>query len=176
MKLKKRRKVTRMHGRGMGTHGWGSRKKHVGTSGHRGGMGMSGTGKMAGHKKTLVLKLYGTGYFGKQGITSKGTKRKANNVMNVYDIEKNLEMMKKEYANKEGVIVLDDYKILGEGEIKSKVTLKVKAASKSAIEKIEAAGGKVIVQAEKEAKTVAPQPTNKSKQLVKPKDQKEAAK
>lgn len=148
MKLKKRKKVSRMHGRGMGTHGWGSRKKHVGTSGHRGGMGMSGTGKMAGHKKTLITKLYGMGYFGKQGITSKSTKRKQNNVMNVYDIEKNLEMLKKEYGNKEGVIVLEDYKILGEGEIKSKVIIKAKAASQSAKEKIETAGGKIILSVE----------------------------
>lgn len=151
MKLKKRRKVSRMHGRGMGTHGWGSRKKHVGTSGHRGGIGMSGTGKMAGHKKTLVLKLYHGDYFGKQGITSKGTKRKKNHVMNVYDIEKNLEMLKKKFANKEGVLDLSDYKILGEGEIKTKVIMKVKAASKSAIEKIEASGGKLIIEETKQA-------------------------
>jgi large subunit ribosomal protein L15 len=146
MKLKKRKKASRMHGRGMGTHGWGSRKKHTGTSGHRGGWGMSGTGKMAGHKKTLVLKLYSSGYFGQQGITSRSTKRKKNNVMNVQDIEKNLETLKKQYGNKEGIIVLDDYKILGEGEIKSKVTIKPKAASKSAIEKIESAGGKVVLE------------------------------
>jgi hypothetical protein len=57
-----------MHGHGMGTHGWGARKKHI-SSGNQGGWGMSGTGKMAGHKKTLVTHLYGTGYFGKQGIT-----------------------------------------------------------------------------------------------------------
>lgn len=136
-----------MHGRGMGTHGWGSRKKHVGTSGHRGGIGMSGTGKMAGHKKTLITKLYGTGYFGKQGITSKSTKRKHNEVMNVADVQRNIEMLKKEYGNKEGVIEMKDYKILGDGEISIKVTIKAKSASKSAIEKIEKAGGKLILEA-----------------------------
>jgi large subunit ribosomal protein L15 len=138
-----------MHGRGMGTHGWGSRKKHVGTSGHRGGWGMSGTGKMAGHKKTLVLKLYGNNYFGKQGITSRRVKEHNTRVLNVYDVEKNLESLKKNYENKDGVIVLKGYKILGEGEITSKVTLKVKAASKSAIEKIAKAGGKLIFEASK---------------------------
>ena len=52
----KRKKVSRMHGRGMGTHGWGARKKHK-KSGHRGGTGMSGTGKRADNKKTLITKL-----------------------------------------------------------------------------------------------------------------------
>jgi large subunit ribosomal protein L15 len=62
MKIKKRKKSTRMHGRGMGTHGGGARKKRKG-SGHRGGIGMAGTGKRADQKKTLILKLYGNNYF-----------------------------------------------------------------------------------------------------------------
>jgi large subunit ribosomal protein L15 len=144
MKLKKRRKSSRMHGRGMGSHGWGSRKKHVGTSGHSGGKGMSGTGKMAGQKKTLVLKLYGTKYFGKQGITSKGTERKKNLVMNVGYLETYIESLKKKFE-KNGIIDLSDYKILGDGEIKTKINIKAKSASKSAVEKIEKAGGKVML-------------------------------
>ncbi len=39
----------------------------------------------------------------------------------------------------------DGIKILGNGELSKKLTVKVNAASKSAIEKIEAAGGKVEV-------------------------------
>ena len=74
MKLKKRKKSSRMHGRGTGSHGWGFRKKHK-KSGHRGGKGMAGTGKRADQKKSLVIKLYGNEYFGKQGITSRGTER-----------------------------------------------------------------------------------------------------
>jgi len=68
MKIKKRKKSLRMHGHGMGTHGGGARKKRKG-SGHRGGKGMAGTGKRADHKKTLITKLYGNKYFGKQGVT-----------------------------------------------------------------------------------------------------------
>ena len=49
----------------MGTHGTGARKKAKGT-GHRGGKGMSGSGKRADHKKTLITKLYGHKYFGKR--------------------------------------------------------------------------------------------------------------
>jgi large subunit ribosomal protein L15 len=172
VKLKKRKKASRMHGRGMGTHGWGSRKKHVGTSGHRGGIGMSGTGKKAGHKRTLVLKLYGSNYFGAKGITSKSTKKKVNDVMNVGEIERNLESLKKEFANKEGVLEMETYKILGDGEISSKVIIECKAASASAKEKIEAAGGKVIIEEVKEAKVYPPQPNNKSKQFVKPTEKK----
>ena len=149
MKLKKRRKSGRM--RASSTHGWGARKKHI-SSGNRGGFGMAGTGKMAGQKKTLVAKLYGTGYFGKQGITSKSTKRKKDNVMNISDLLRNIETLKKK-SSKEGIINLEDYKILGDGEIKEKITLKAKAASQSAIEKIEKAGGKIIIKEKKAEKT-----------------------
>jgi len=148
MKLKKRTKASRMHGHGMGSHGWGARKKHVGSSGHSGGKGMSGTGKMAGHKKTLVLKLYGGEYFGKNGITSRSTEKIKNPVMNLYYLEANLDKLKKKFGKKDGkeeIIDLGDYKILGEGEIKSKLIIKTKSASESAREKIEAAGGKLIL-------------------------------
>jgi ribosomal protein L15 len=150
MRLKKRKKASRMHGHGMGTHGWGARKKHI-SSGNQGGWGMSGTGKMAGHKKTLVTHLYGTSYFGKQGVTSRGSERKKNPVMNVADIELSLEMLKKKFGQKDGTLNLEDYKILGDGEITSKVSIKAKAASKGAIEKIEKAGGKIIIEAEEES-------------------------
>ena len=133
-----------MHGRGMGSHGWGARKKHLG-SGHRGGVGMSGSGKKAGQKITMLKKLYGNTYFGKQGVTSRGTAHKINKVMNLDYISSSLEHLKKKYGNKEGVLDLSDYKILGDGEIKHKLTIKANAASKSAVEKIHKAGGKIIL-------------------------------
>lgn len=142
MRLKKRHKVSRMHGRG--THGWGARKKHMG-SGHRGGVGMAGTGKRAGQKIMFLQKKYGNDYFGKSGITSRATKREKNFVLNLWNIEENLEALKKRYGNKEGILDLKDYKILGDGEIKSKIAIKARAISSSAKEKIEKAGGKVIV-------------------------------
>jgi len=142
MKLKRRHKVSRMHGRG--THGWGARKKHMG-SGHRGGVGMAGTGKKAGQKIMHIQKLYGPEYFGKSGITSRKTKREKNYVYNLGYIEANLETLKKKFGNKEGVLDLKEYKILGEGEITTKIIVKARAVSSSAKEKIEKAGGKVIV-------------------------------
>jgi large subunit ribosomal protein L15 len=145
MKLKKKRKAVRMRGHGRGTYGWGARKKHI-SSGNRGGFGMAGTGKTAGHKYSLLQKLYpGQKYLGKQGITSKATKRRKNNVLNVSDLELNFDSLKKKYGEKDGTLNLEDYKILGDGEIGIKVSVKARHASKSAIEKIEKAGGKIVV-------------------------------
>lgn len=147
MKTKKRRKSSRQHGRGMGTHGWGARKKHKKT-GHRGGKGMSGSGKRADHKKTLITAKYGSGYFGKQGITSKKTKRDTRKRINLQTIELNLEsFVEKGIAkkSKDGFeIDLHSYKILGNGEIKNKLIIKAKEASKSALKKIKKANGKII--------------------------------
>ncbi len=148
MKTKKRKKSSRMHGKRMGTHGWGARKKHKKT-GHRGGKGMSGSGKRADHKKTLVIKLYGHGYFGKQGITSKGTQKDKTNRINLQQVEKNL----KKYGKKVGdkfEINLKSYKILGTGEVKNKLIIKAKEASKSAISKVKKAGGEIILPTKKE--------------------------
>ena len=143
IKTHKRKKATRYHGRKMGTCGTGARKKCQG-KGHRGGKGMSGTGKRADQKKTLVTKLYGHGYFGKQGITSKGTKRDKRQRINLEDIQNKY---------KPGEINLSKYKILGKGEIKRKFIITAKEASASAIEKVEKAGGKIIIKEIKEIKT-----------------------
>jgi len=148
MKFKKRRKSSRMHGRGAGSHGWGFRKKHK-KSGHRGGKGMAGSGKRADQKKTLVIKLYGNEYFGKQGITSRGTERDKRKRINLFDIEANLNTyLKKGIAKKTKdriEINLEKYKILGEGELKNKLIIKAKEASKSAMSKIKKAGGEILL-------------------------------
>lgn len=144
----KRKKVSRMHGRKMGSHGWGARKKHK-KSGHRGGTGMAGTGKRGDQKTTLITKLYGHEYFGKQGITSRGTKRDTRQRINLRQIEKNLEKYGKKTA-KGWEINLPKYKILGEGEIKEKLIIKAMGASESARNKVKKAGGEIIVSEEKE--------------------------
>jgi len=143
MNLKKRKKSSRMHGRKMGTHGWGSRKQHR-SSGNRGGKGMSGSGKRADHKKTLITKLYGGKYFGKQGITSKGTKKDKSDRINLQLIEKNIQGYGKK-TDKGFEINLSSYKILGTGEVKNKLIIKAREASKSAIEKVKRAGGEIIL-------------------------------
>ncbi len=143
IKTHKRRKVSRMHGRRMGTHGWGARKKHK-KSGHRGGTGMAGTGKRADTKTTLITKLFGHSYFGKQGITSRGTKRDTRQRINVQQISKNLDKYGKKTA-KGWEINLPKYKILGEGEVKEKLIIKAHEASESAIKKVKRAGGEIIL-------------------------------
>lgn len=133
-----------MNGKNMGTHGWGARKKHK-KSGHRGGSGMSGTGKRSDQKKTLVTKLYGHKYFGKQGITSKKTKRDIRQRINLADIEFNLEKLGKK-TSKGFEIELKDYKILNKSKsyvVKNKLFIKALAASQSAIEAVKKAGGEI---------------------------------
>jgi large subunit ribosomal protein L15 len=143
MKTKKRKKVSRMHGRGTGSHGWGFRKSHR-KSGHRGGTGMSGTGKRGDQKKTLVIKLYGNKYFGKQGITSKKTERDKRKRINLGTIDKNIESYGKKSGDK-WEVNLNNYKILGTGEVKNKLIIKAGEASKSAIEKVKKLGGEIIL-------------------------------
>lgn len=149
---KKRKKSSRYKGRH--TAGRGGKKKARG-SGHRGGFGMAGTGKRADQKKTLVLN-YEKEYFGKQGLKAKA---KRYEIINVGDIEK--------IANGKEAD-LKNYKILGNGEIKTAMTIHAFSASKSAIEKIEKAGGKIIIahkekNADKEAGEETPKKVIKAK-------------
>jgi large subunit ribosomal protein L15 len=132
MKLKKRRKSSRM--RGVRTHGH-SAKLNKG-KGSRGGKGMSGSGKRADQKKSLVIKKYKGKYFGKQGFTSRKAKVKKGKIINLEEIGKKF---------KPGEINLSEYKILGTGEIKGKFIIKARTASKSATDKVKKAGGDIIV-------------------------------
>jgi len=132
MKLKKRNKRTRI--RGGKTCGWGFRQKHRG-SGNRGGIGMAGSGKRGDQKKQKALAIGNGRYFGKRGYTSRPNARKVNKVLNLNEIKNN-------FSGKE--INLKDYKILGEGEGFNAV-ITAESASKSAVEKMEKAGGKIIV-------------------------------
>jgi large subunit ribosomal protein L15 len=132
---KKRKKSSRM--RGSTTHGTGAMKKNRG-SGHRGGVGMSGTGKRADHKKSLILQTHEK-YFGGEGLKAKP---KNYEVVNVSDLER-LAKGKKE-------LDLSEYKILGNGEIKKAIKVKAQSASSSAIEKVKKAGGEIIIEEVKE--------------------------
>ena len=104
---------------------------------------MAGTGKRADHRKSWVIK-YQFPYFGKQGMTSKSTKKRINKVINLWQIAEKY---------KAGEIKLVDCTILGDGEISGKYIITAKGVSKTAREKIEKAGGKVFVVGEKKEKT-----------------------
>lgn len=122
----KRKKSSRM--RGSHTHGRGGMKRARG-SGHRGGFGMAGTGKRADQKKTKINNM-SKKYFGKAGLNPKPKRLK---VINIKDLEN----------FKEKDIELKGYKLLSKGDCSKAINVKVDSASKSAIEKIEKAGGKV---------------------------------
>ncbi len=141
IKTKKTKKAVGQ--RGKTNHGHGARKKWK-KSGHKGGIGMAGTGKKADHKKTLINKLYGNEYFGKKGITSRGNEKDRRKKINVGDIERNTGKFKLV----DGWIDLSDHKILGKGEISKKVKIKALEASKTAEDKIKKAGGELKVERE----------------------------
>nr|AJS12194.1 50S ribosomal protein L15P [uncultured archaeon] len=135
MRLKKRNKSSRYRGSQTAKRG---RKSRTRGSGSQGGVGMAGTGKRADQKKSLVINLTGgNNYFGKDKALRKPIKIRLN-VINVGEIEL-------KYQGKEGIIDLTEYKILGEGDIKSKIKIKASGASNSAMEKIKKAGGEIIV-------------------------------
>ncbi len=144
VQMKKRKKVSRM--RGGANYGWGFKKKNRG-SGHKGGVGMAGTGKRASQKvqygQIIAREAGFEAYFGKRGFTSAPTAKKPNLVVNLDDIQRN------HFGEKD--IKLVGYKILGEGEGFAG-TITAKSASKSAIEKMQKAGGKIIIEVDKERK------------------------
>jgi len=149
IKTHAKKKTGKYRGKKMGTYGHGARKM-ARKSGQRGGSGMAGTGKRGDQKKSLVIKLYGNKYFGKQGVTSRGTKKDKSDRINIRDIETNLEnYIKSGIAKKtaKGVeLNLGSYKILGAGELqgKEKLIIKAKSFSKQAEEKIKKSGGEII--------------------------------
>jgi len=139
MKIHKRKKNSRI--RGAKTCGWGFRQKHKG-HGNKGGFGKAGSGKRADHKKQLALssdtKKSRKQYFGKQGLTSRRTAVKKYDKINLFDVKNN-------FFTKEGCIIdLSKHKILGDGD-GFKAEIKAKAATASAIEKMEKAAGKIVL-------------------------------
>ena len=152
IKIKKTKKAKGL--RGTTTHGHGARKKWKG-SGHRGGIGMAGTGKRADQKKTLINKKYGNKYFGKQGITSKGTARDKTKRINLRDIERDYDSLMDRFG-KGGLLDLSGYKLLGGEGFNKKVKIKVLGASKRAKKSIEKAGGEIEILGKKmETKTTS---------------------
>lgn len=139
MVVNKRKKFSRQ--RASHTHGWGSKKKHRG-AGNRGGRGMAGTGKRADQMKTLIWK--DKHYFGKYGFKKKGVRVEIKAV-NVGYIEENLDKFLKEGE----IIDLAKFgynKLLGNGNVRSKLNIKVKSASSKAVERVKEAGGEVVLE------------------------------
>ena len=117
-------------------------------AGKRGGRGMAGTHK---HRYIWVVKYF-PDYFGRHGFKRPQSVVFSNEVIN---IDRVLEVSKhtagdKEPEKKDGRIVIDLRalgfdKLLGNGTIDKPVLVRVGKASREAVEKIKAAGGKVEI-------------------------------
>ncbi|MEM3553697.1 MAG: uL15 family ribosomal protein [Candidatus Bathyarchaeia archaeon] len=131
----------------------GSRTCGYGRVGQHRKSGSKGYRRAGRHKHgwTYVIK-YEPEYFGKKGFTSPKNLRREEKVINVGELEEIAE----KYGGKteEGKILLDleslGYtKLLGVGKVTQPLVVKVASCSKSAAEKIEEAGGRVIVESQK---------------------------
>jgi len=132
MTIRRRKKLgklrgSRMHGRGI--------KKGRG-AGNRGGRGMAGTGKRAGQKKPSILLQYGNSYFGKHGFFSLKKSKKKEKTLN-------LQALSKFPPGSVNLTELGYTKLLGAGRIEKACNITIRAYSKKAKEKIEAAGGRI---------------------------------
>jgi len=140
---KKRKKVSRH--RGTHTHGRGGKKKARG-KGHRGGIGMAGSGKRADHKKSLILNEFGNKYFKKDLSVAK----KKVKMVNLGRIVDSLNSFIKKGLVKESKgtyeVNLKDYKIVGKLSENVKLNILANDASKGAIESVEKAGGKLTME------------------------------
>ncbi len=142
MSVKRRRKSTRYPG--SKTHGRG-RKNRTRGSGNQGGVGMSGTGKRGDQKKSLVIKLYGGNYFGKD---LSARKRKEPSI-SLESVTLNLANMVKKGTAKESKgsyeVHLEDYKVIGNMKLDVKLVIHARAASKGALESVKNAGGEIQI-------------------------------
>ncbi len=149
MVVHKRKRNTRMRG-AKTTHGYGSKKKHRG-AGHRGGVGMAGTGKRADQKKPSILKEFGNAYYGKHGFHRPSKVIDKLKGINLGQIDLHFDnYLAQNFVIKEGntymldVAALGYQKVLGTGSLTHKVKIKARAFSASAVEKITAAGGEAL--------------------------------
>jgi len=147
MLKQKRTKVSRH--RGSSSHGGGHKKKRRG-AGHRGGVGLSGSGARGDQKKSMILRKFGHSYFGKKGFTS--IHKKSNKVLSLAYLENNFDKLveagvivqeEKEFVFDSTIFKYD--KILGSGVLTKALTIVCNEISDSAKAKVEEDGGKVVV-------------------------------
>ena len=135
----KRKKVTRQ--RGNTWHGYGRGKAHHKGAGNRGGRGNAGSGKRGDAKKPSYQKA-NKNYFGKRGFDSKSRLSIiAINLCKLQDM-----IIKNNLVSPINLADLGFDKLLGSGKITTKLEVSCYFASAKAIEKIEAAGGKVNIE------------------------------
>lgn len=150
MVRRKRRKSRKLRGRTR-TMGWGRIGQHR-KSGSKGGYGAAGMHK---HRWTWVVK-YAPNWFGKHGFTHPVSHKIEIKEINVGELDEIAEyLLKTSVATREDEAIKIDLgklgvnKLLGRGKVSKALIVVVNEASEKAIEKIENAGGKVIIAREK---------------------------
>ncbi|HIQ12824.1 MAG TPA: 50S ribosomal protein L15 [Thermoprotei archaeon] len=119
--------------RGSRTYGYGRVGQHR-KSGDRGGYGMAGLKK---HKRFYMIK-YLPNHFGKHGFVSRYKRKKA---ISISDLESFIN----KGVTKINLVELGYDKLVSKGVISKPVEIITKEATEKAIEKIESAGGKVVI-------------------------------
>jgi len=144
--VRRRKKSRKLRGRTR-TMGWGRIGQHR-KSGSRGGFGLVGFHK---HKWTWTIK-YAPHWFGKHGFTQPPTIVAEINAINVGELDEIArDMLGQGIARKEDNKIVIDVSVLGFNKVlgRGKITLPLKvitpAITERAREKIEAAGGEVVI-------------------------------
>jgi len=144
MVVRKRKKFKKF--RGHRTYGTGSHKKARG-GGSRGGRGLAGLHK---HKWSYTVK-YAPEHFGRHGFKRPEEMVEKIKAINLKELDQLAEkFLKEKIAEKEDdkikidVSKLGYKKVLGSGQINKPLIVEAKYFSKSAIKKIEQAGGKAV--------------------------------
>ncbi|MFP4174169.1 MAG: uL15m family ribosomal protein [Halobacteriales archaeon] len=136
---------SKKRGRGSRTHGGGTQKNRRG-AGHRGGRGEAGRKK---HEAKNHPQLGKTGFKRPQKVVEDI------DVSNVGDIDREVDTLVERGVAEEtdGGYVVDASalgvdKVLGSGQVRNTLTVRADNFSDSAVEKIEDAGGEVVVTSE----------------------------
>jgi large subunit ribosomal protein L15 len=118
----------------------GSRTQGYGRIGQHRDSGSKGNRKVGRHKH-LWSKIVTSepDYFGKHGFTSPQSKNRVESTINLYKLDQ------LKGGTEINLTEMGYTKLLGAGLITRALTVQVKAASKSAVQKVEKAGGKLIL-------------------------------
>ncbi|MEB2836255.1 MAG: 50S ribosomal protein L15 [Desulfurococcales archaeon] len=153
MVVRRRRKSRKLRGRTR-TMGWGRIGQHR-KSGSRGGFGAAGMHK---HRWTWVIK-YAPTWFGKKGFNPPriraGYRPATINLGELQELVDKL-VTRGEAKREDGLIVVDlqsmgIHKLLGRGTVRTPLKVIVLYASEQAIQKIQEAGGTVVLTAASQA-------------------------
>lgn len=147
MTVNKRTKTSRY--RASKTHGCGSMKKRRG-AGHRGGRGNASSGKRSDARKPSFWK--DTKYFGRHGFKNPNVNKKEHKVISLSTLQDKVSSWTdtKKVESKSDVVTIDltklgFQKLLAQGKVTKKMNIIVEKASKTAIAKVQEAGGSVAI-------------------------------